>query len=617
MEEIILIQNNIEKINFLNLFNDHFHDENHLKIGNYIIDHNNLYIHYDNQTKCTFNYKETKNNIKIYNISDISNSDNHNLKIVHETWEDEVILNIENNTLKRLNSDDSGNYILNQNSIIIQWDKYDEETFLLDENTKKYVIQEKKKLNSIYIKNISWEEECFYNINTNILTRNTNNDDKASIIFENNYLIIEWEKWDKELFYFYENQYINNTFFLHNIYLFFDKNKKFYYDKKNIYNDKYYECFIDSKIYEYKKNNNILELYNFNQEKIYELIEIDNVFYDKEKLKKLMILNNEYFIFFDEKIILDLNFIIIGEYNNKEQNILSIHFYNHLKSNDYILNEKNDIFYLEDNFNEIQLYNYDSTILLDNNYLISSNKKQLIIEIEDEYNIFYKINNMYFNQNDYTFLLNCEFDDIIYLFFNDNYKDIIFNIKNNKIIFNQYSFEEKYLFLIDYNILKNELEMNIFQKYGFMFIKEENLIHQYYDDYNILNIKINEDFKKNSVSFLDELKNIKKNNLKLLVFDDFNDYDYFISLIKLDDLKNYILLINYTKSSFLYNIYFYYFFNHLSYLKNITIKKKEIMLNDYNIIEKMYSNYKIFLNNKYDFIIFCIFFYIKNYLNNY
>ena len=617
MEEIILVQNNIEKVNFLNLFNDNFHDENCLKIATYIIIENKLFINYDNQICYTFDYLKTTNNIKYFQQVHVLNKSNDYLKIVHENWEDDVILNKELNYLNRLKNEDGGNYEMNNHSINVYWDNYEKETFVLDEHTQKYIIQSKNNYNSIYIKNSTWEEECNYDLNTNILKRNTN-DENGEIIFEDNYLTIHWEKWDSELFYFHKNIYQINSFFIKNIKIYLEENQEYFIDQKYIYNNLYYQELLNSKLFEYEKEDIFLNLYNKNQEKIYKLIEIENIFYDIKKLKKLFLENIQYFIFFDQCIILDLHYIVIGEFENKDENTINIHFYNDLRDNSYIIIYKEDNYYLENNDNVYQIYDYHKIIYLEDEikYLVSNNKKQLVFEYEDKFEIYNKIYKYYFNQKDYSYLKNCNFDDNVYNFFNENYNNIILNIENNKIIYNQYSFEEKYLFLNNFKYLKDEFEINIFEKYGFMFIEDVNLSCINYNKYHIFNIQMNDKFKKTMVTFLEEINDINQNDLKIFIYEDYSDYEYFNSLLEIDLIKNRVLLIDYSKSKIMKMNYYYILLDRLCYLKNITIKKEKDIVDKINEMVIFLDNIKLFMNNKYDFVLFCILYYIKNNLNN-
>lgn len=584
MEEIILIQNNIEKVYFLNLFNDHFHDENYLKIGIYKIEQNKLLIDFDNQTQYIFDYINTKNNIKRYQQILVSNKSNDSLNIIHETWEDKIILNKELNTLKRLNNEDTGTYEFINNSIIIHWDNYPSETFNLDEETKKYIIQSNNNINTIFIKNESWEEQCNYDLNTYILTRK-NNEEKGNIKFEDHYLLIQWEQWDDELFYFYNNIYQNNSFYISTINIYIHELQEYLIDKQFIYKKSYKHELLNAKLYQYEQKDIFISIFNLEHDKIYELVQIENIYYELSKLKNIFLEDEHYYIFFEKKIILDVNYIIIGEFEQYEYKI-KIHFYNNIENNTFTLVLKNDDYYLEHDLNKFQIYNKHHICYLDNNnkYLISNNKKQLVFENNNEFQIYYQVSHYYFNQKDYLYLKNCKFDQSVYQFFNENYDNIIKNIENNNIIYNQYSFEEKYLFLNDFKYLQDEFNINIFEKYGFMFIEYIDLSNVIFNNYHIFNVKINIEFKKEIVSFLDKIKQIHQEELKIFIFNDFSDYEYINSLININTLKNIVLLIDYSKSKIMKINYIYELLNRLCYLKNITIikKKKVYRKNKYN-----------------------------------
>lgn len=610
MEEIILIQNEIEKVNFLNLFNDHFHDENHLKIGIYIIEKNKLIIHFDNQLIYTYDYVKTLNNIKYYNQVQVLNNCEDSLSIVHNFWEDDVLLSKDSNSLKRISNEDEGSYELNENSIIIYWNNYDEETFILNQDTKKYHIQIKNNYNNIYIKNNSWEEECYYDINKNILSRNNQND-KGNIVFIDKYLIIDWERWSQELFILNNNQYVNNSFFINNIKIYLDKIYDYIFDKNYIYDNTYDTKLLEAKIYKYKIKDIFLDIYNLNDEKLYELFLIDNIYHELSKLKNIYLDDIQYYIYFEQKILLDLNYIVIGEFKNMNQNI-HIHFYNDLKNNTYELIERDNNYYLKEHINVCQIYHENKIHNLEDktNYLISNNKTQLVFENNNEFHIYNKINDYYFNEKDYQYLKNCYFNFQIYNFFNEDYNYLIQKIEKNEVIFNQYSFEEKFLFLNRFDYLENQLDKNIFELYGFMFILDIQINNSFYKYYDIINIKINHEFKNNLVLFNDKFKKINQDDLIIFSFDDFSDYDYFKDVFELNSIKNRVILIDYSKCKLMKTYYYYTLLNHLCYLKNINIENKLIKQIENKMIEFKEMSY--FINNKMDFILFCILLYITN-----
>ena len=428
MEEIILLQDNIEKKTYLNLFNDNFHDENYLKIGNYKLEEYKLYVYLDNQIHLVYDYIEIKNNIKYFKILKDTNENNIILSIVHYSWEDNILLDKDKNRLKRLNNNDSANYELKNNMIIIKWDNYEQEIFILDKDTKKYNIKDKNKRKTIYIKNESWEEECDYDINTNILKRLHCDDEKGHIILENNYLTIQWEKWNQELFYYNNNnQYQNNIFFIKKIILNINENEEYYYDKNYIYDKNYHQKLFESKIYKYKINNNILTLFDLENNKLNDFCRIDNIYYHFNKLKNIILDDKKYYIFYQENLIIDLDFLVIGKFKNININNLDIQFYNELKDNIYSIIDKNNLLYLTPYNDNYQIYIDHEIIYLNEKtkYLVSDNKNQLVIEQNNKFNIYHKLNNYYFNQKDYHFLINCHFNEETYTFFENNYNNII------------------------------------------------------------------------------------------------------------------------------------------------------------------------------------------------
>ena len=72
------------------------------------------------------------------------------LNIYHNDWNDKVILNDEYIISRTSGNKDTGKYILNDNILLIDWDKWDKEYFLSENNTDYYRIIESDNFN-LYI----------------------------------------------------------------------------------------------------------------------------------------------------------------------------------------------------------------------------------------------------------------------------------------------------------------------------------------------------------------------------------------------------------------------------------------------------------------------------------
>ena len=692
MEEII-INNNQKKTYYLNLFNNDFHDENYFRIGNYELNNDTLKIIYDNNIVNIYKYQQIEDNVKIFKLEkNIEyNKEKHEniIKIIHHDWEDDIILKKDKNeqVALRLSNNDHGTYQLYDDKIIINWLNYDEEVFIYNEDKQHYHIQSPilnvENTKKVVIKNNSWQEECILNLDTLTLVRTQNMDEKGTFIIKNDYLYIKWDHWNHELFYFKNDIYLNNDYFINKLIICLDEyeSKTFYWDNMCIYSLEYPEKLLESKQYEYDKSDNKLILKSTHTH--IECICIDTIFYNRILFKTIYLNDQHYFIFFKEKLILDPSFIIVGEFiyklNTDNEKVIEIIFYDtHKKEiytllidddNNYTLEFKlnnihdyshEDIEYVNlistneniDNINNINNIDYveNSIHIFKNNqiekvqldtckYLFNEYKDQCVLEDTcNNLELYYKRNTIYFNKREYDYLNNCNFDNEVYDYFNDTYTNLILNIEENKVIYNQYSFEERYVFLNDYTLLKEDMfhkhykHLNIFKSYGFMFIEKININTNNIDQLNIFNIKVNKELKENQIEIFEKISNHTEysTHVNIILFDDFSDYEYMSSFIELSTLKNCVLLIDYSKSMYSMDLYIDKLLCHLSYLKNICMDKNIIK----NIETPSYKNDKhkqcvyktmdtlllnqylhLLIQNKEDFVLFIIMMHIYHKLN--
>jgi hypothetical protein len=219
------------------------------------------------------------------------------------------------------------------------------------------------------------------------------------------------------------------------------------------------------------------------------------------------------------------------------------------------------------------------------------------------------------------------------------------NIKNNEIIYSTQTFNDKYIFLEDLTYIfnnHNRKNYDIFEIYGYFIIIENKFGIQNnhnYNNYNksktkneitIINFNKNEDFMENQEKWIEYFNN--HNNNIILLFYDFSYYEYLNQILNFQELLiNYVILINYSKSSLFLHIYMNKLLTHLidsyqleiselnklniNYLININTNT----INTINTINKIKINNLIIDNefvktiySKIDFIIFMIYFYIKN-----
>jgi hypothetical protein len=733
MEEINLFLNDKITIYYLNIFDNNIKDENYFKLGDYILEDDILKINYDNGESLSYSYLKTDNNIKYYgdistmnnttyenfdessnnllydtnmtnmtNMTNIQNNTNF-IYIVHTYWEDRLTL--DNNICYRTGNYDKGKYILNNDYIIIKWDNYNEEKFLLNIDDKKYYFKSdhfeqneqneqneyNKNINDntkILIKNFSWEDNVILDNITNKCIRMNINEDSGIFSIDGNYLFIKWDEWESEVFYKSDNYYINNKTFIKNkkfilkdISLTYDIDKEYIYINEN----KYKYNIINKKL--------IINEYNSNSN---EFILLDDEYYSIYYFEKYNLHGEIFNLFKNENIILNNLYIIIAKYNKMNANILNIQWYNDNNfyyklqqnnenndliklfsieiKNDFIqkyyivdnllydehfnnfiefitldethliLNnnlkyvKKNNIFILEeDNKNntknkEINLYEYNQfeTFYYDNNYLIHSDKntnylclmdnshESIHIKKDEHIQIFNQLyDNHYLINDKYNEIINLNFDESIFKYF-ENYQEkdnLIKNILNEEIIFSQKTFNKNFIFLenIDFST-----QNNIFDIYGYFIIKEYN-----WDTKNntnkltIVNFKNNNNFMEKQDLWIEYLN--KHQQFIILIFDDFSHYEFINEIINFhENFKNYIIIINYSKcvdmihfylNKLINNIENNHLFTSIYYLSEIENNIEDIKEQNKLIINKEF--YQL-ITTKEDFILFMIYFYIKN-----
>jgi len=215
-----------------------------------------------------------------------------------------------------------------------------------------------------------------------------NNIIKNLIINElNNYLIKnKINKLNNINYQIFINNINNNNNF---IYIAFDV--IFYTYQNNIKNNINYKYFIG----QFEINNDVLSLYNSN------IIEINN------KIKKISILNN---------------YVIILNNNNQ------LTFYNNNLIPQLISYNISNIINISSNYNNLLYVLFkDNNKYIINSYIINNNSLQKQNEL---YNVEYKINDIYYFNNDLILLK--EIDEII----NDiTFKKISFSYNNNDLLF--------------------------------------------------------------------------------------------------------------------------------------------------------------------------------------
>lgn len=679
MEEINIFLDDEINIYYLNLFDDFIKDENHFKIGNYILNDDNLNITFDSGNNESYKYIKDENNIKYFGEIKNINTEDDNIKIVHQFWEDELIL--EKNICYRVNNQDKGKFILNNEELNIKWDDYNEEKFKLNKEDNKYyyVDQEKNNKRKILIKNFSWENEIILDKKENKCVRLNETNDKGCYIIEGNYLYINWDEWDNEVFYNIDNIYYNNNKFISNIKIILeDKKQTLDTDKEYLY--------INNEKYKYTIENKKLIIQEY---KYKEFIFLDDEYHYIDYFKYYSIQNKTYLLYNNENIILNHHNIIIAKYNKILDDIIYIEWYNN-ENNYYKINndettintlssillknesiekyyQNNNLLY-DTSFKNIIKYQQISSdeIILDNNlrykrdndiYVIveECNKKEIILLNNEELSTYYYDNNTLFNSNyrfmcltddeyselyikmkgkiniyknlyDNIYITNeshketslLNFDPIIFKYFeNDLGNDLLGNIYNQNLIYSKHNFNDKYLFLEDINFnFYCDKEYDIFDYYGFFIIQENKMVkNQKNINMTILNFDKNEDFMNNQEKWFDYLETNKEN--LILIFNDFSYYEFINEIFDFSNIYvNYVILINYSKCEKMIHFYlnkllkqFQSEFNNINYITDVDASLENIEKQELFVINKDFLK---FIYSKMDFIIFVIYFYIKN-----
>ena len=616
MEEINIFLNNSNSIFYLSLFDTTIKDENNFKIGDYLFINQDLQINYTHGIQTLYYFKKEENNIKFFidnqqietnilnnkinNINKINNEINNKINkinIIHKDWTDELILNYETNQCYRQSNNDYGNYQFNSNSnsLTIHWINYDKEEFEQNPlDNHYYLIQlinqskqndeyqyeyqnhnqqtqeiELENIQTIFIKNFTWENNIELNPSTLICIRQNNTKDKGTYIINNNYLTIKWDLWDEEIFYKVDNIYYNNKKFIDKMKIITENNEEIIeYDKEYVY--------ISNKSYKYKNHHKYLYIEDY----IYnEFIFLDNEYYSLFYFTKVIYNDEYYFIFNQDNSILNNKYIIIGQSTKINNNILNINWY--FKENNYYLlnNEQSTIFnlyclkeiilesneqltkyyinldlhlhkniILDENFNETLFFDYDfsqeNKIIINQLTYINTNPTKNIFNLE--------INSENSQLNELKIIEN---DDLLTLYYNENNSNSNFNSNSNisKLSNNKISYD----CLID-------------DDFKYLYIKKLNKVVKYKKLLENHKLYIEENNLSTSTTSSTTASTITSTTTNLNHFNEFNSsiFSYFendetFSLSTINQIKKNEII--YSQSSFNNN---YVFLEDLSYIFN-------------------------------------------------
>ena len=140
--------------------------------------------------------------------------------IFNNIYFDEFILNFNHNILYLTNNNSENLYykfeILNKNELKIYW--YGFEEVLYTEDSYLYFLDKEKIkiIKKVYLHHPEWNDQCIMNYDTNRISRINIKNEKGSFEYNNDTLIINWDKWNYEIFEyfdeytFYKLDYIKN-----------------------------------------------------------------------------------------------------------------------------------------------------------------------------------------------------------------------------------------------------------------------------------------------------------------------------------------------------------------------------------------------------------------------
>ena len=440
-------------------------------------------------------------------------------KLYHITWEDFIDTDINKNIIKRKSgNNDTGKYILNDNFLLIIWDKWQKEYFYSINNQDYYLINDNNyfkldnHISEIYLINENNTDLYLLDIHLQKIYKKSNLELYGNYSNNNNFIIINNEN------YIYLNyKYYNYNYFLKNYEIIEIFNNEFY--KKYILHRDSNICFpnynINVKKF-YKKYKNKINIYNDNDSKIYYTNNIiyntnENIIYNiYEKSKNTLnnvsdFINYEYFflnntninkiLYFSEYYNnFNINNIIFDNINNKLNNILyddlNIIYYEKIEDLEiyiskynikqfYINNIDKDKFITNNTLKDIQL------LCIDNSNINYNNDIEIIdyniidnLDIIDIKNIWYELNKD--NLSKYNYLLNKNNDKIpnimhfiwlgdskipdIYISYieswikkHDNWIFCFWNDLNIPKLVNQKSYDETHVLAMKADILRYEL----------------------------------------------------------------------------------------------------------------------------------------------------------------
>ena len=156
--------------------------------------------------------------------------------IFNNTYFDEFILNFKHNILYLTNNNSDNLYykfeILNKNELKVYWYGF-EEVIYTEDSYLYFLDKEKIKIiKKVYLYHPEWSDQCIMNYDTNRISRINVKNEKGTFEYKNDKLVINWDKWNYEVFEYFDEYTFYKLDYLKTIEFFKNKEESFK-DKDN------------------------------------------------------------------------------------------------------------------------------------------------------------------------------------------------------------------------------------------------------------------------------------------------------------------------------------------------------------------------------------------------
>ncbi len=141
------------------------------------------------------------------------------IKVHHYAWQDYLIIGPDEKYYRKDNPDEKAVCKFEKNILFITWDKWGEELFFFDSNqdcyfylNEKYCLFYPHIFQQIFIETNDWKESCIISDDCSFIFRSESQTEYGSFTLDKNRLDIQWKKWGKEEFIFFQDHWIEKNF---------------------------------------------------------------------------------------------------------------------------------------------------------------------------------------------------------------------------------------------------------------------------------------------------------------------------------------------------------------------------------------------------------------------